>query len=190
MRWLHCLLLQPTLKLATSTPSNRHAGFIKTTHHKSAPRKRIKHTFYKFVDLAQGTPPWFTITPHTHTNTHTHSHTRGKRGGGYFLQFPRASDEHRFSVEGVLYTSFLELGFEHRAVERCLHLKTHCLCDRTISFFLLGSGPLSVRGPSRLRLVFCWGAGMATLPGTMPRMMRPAPGQNYPRTGFPLEGEI
>ncbi|KAI4826808.1 hypothetical protein KUCAC02_030239, partial [Chaenocephalus aceratus] len=28
---------------------------------------------------------------------------------------------------------------------------------------------------------------MATLPGTMPRMMRPAPGQNYPRTGFPLE---
>ena len=31
---------------------------------------------------------------------------------------------------------------------------------------------------------------MASLPGTMPRMMRPAPGQNYPRTGFPLEGEI
>lgn len=31
-------------------------------------------------------------------------------------------------------------------------------------------------------------AGMATLPGTVPRMMRPAPGQNYPRTGFPLEG--
>ncbi|TRY76153.1 hypothetical protein DNTS_031484, partial [Danionella cerebrum] len=30
-------------------------------------------------------------------------------------------------------------------------------------------------------------AGMATLPGTVPRMMRPAPGQNYPRTGFPLE---
>ncbi|XP_010879980.1 paired box protein Pax-7a isoform X2 [Esox lucius] len=29
---------------------------------------------------------------------------------------------------------------------------------------------------------------MATLPGTVPRMMRPAPGQNYPRTGFPLEG--
>ncbi|KAM9799455.1 paired box protein Pax-7a isoform 3-T3 [Syngnathus typhle] len=28
---------------------------------------------------------------------------------------------------------------------------------------------------------------MATLPGTMPRMMRPTPGQNYPRTGFPLE---
>uniref|UniRef100_A0A8C7N1N6 Paired box 7a n=1 Tax=Oncorhynchus kisutch TaxID=8019 RepID=A0A8C7N1N6_ONCKI len=28
---------------------------------------------------------------------------------------------------------------------------------------------------------------MATLPGTVPRMMRPAPGQNYPRTGFPLE---
>uniref|UniRef100_A0A671MAM6 Paired box protein Pax-7-like n=1 Tax=Sinocyclocheilus anshuiensis TaxID=1608454 RepID=A0A671MAM6_9TELE len=28
---------------------------------------------------------------------------------------------------------------------------------------------------------------MATLPGTIPRMMRPAPGQNYPRTGFPLE---
>ncbi|XP_016892398.1 paired box protein Pax-7a isoform X2 [Cynoglossus semilaevis] len=28
---------------------------------------------------------------------------------------------------------------------------------------------------------------MAALPGTMPRMMRPAPGQNYPRTGFPLE---
>ncbi|XP_014022288.1 paired box protein Pax-7 isoform X4 [Salmo salar] len=30
---------------------------------------------------------------------------------------------------------------------------------------------------------------MATLPGTVPRMMRPAPGQNYPRTGFPLEGQ-
>lgn len=29
---------------------------------------------------------------------------------------------------------------------------------------------------------------MATLPGTVPRMVRPAPGQNYPRTGFPLEG--
>ncbi|XP_064824677.1 paired box protein Pax-7 isoform X5 [Oncorhynchus masou masou] len=28
---------------------------------------------------------------------------------------------------------------------------------------------------------------MATLPGTVPRMMRPAPGQNYPRNGFPLE---
>ncbi|KAM9522703.1 paired box protein Pax-7-like isoform 9-T9 [Salvelinus alpinus] len=28
---------------------------------------------------------------------------------------------------------------------------------------------------------------MATLPGTVPRMMRTAPGQNYPRTGFPLE---
>ncbi|KAL6464949.1 hypothetical protein MHYP_G00272660 [Metynnis hypsauchen] len=28
---------------------------------------------------------------------------------------------------------------------------------------------------------------MATLPGTVPRMVRPAPGQNYPRTGFPLE---
>lgn len=30
---------------------------------------------------------------------------------------------------------------------------------------------------------------MAALPGTVPRMMRPAPGQNYPRTGFPLEGK-
>ncbi|XP_061647515.1 paired box protein Pax-7-like isoform X1 [Phyllopteryx taeniolatus] len=28
---------------------------------------------------------------------------------------------------------------------------------------------------------------MTTLPGTVPRMMRPASGQNYPRTGFPLE---
>uniref|UniRef100_A0A674PA95 Paired domain-containing protein n=1 Tax=Takifugu rubripes TaxID=31033 RepID=A0A674PA95_TAKRU len=28
---------------------------------------------------------------------------------------------------------------------------------------------------------------MSSLPGTIPRMMRPAPGQNYPRTGFPLE---
>uniref|UniRef100_I3N1K4 Paired box 7 n=1 Tax=Ictidomys tridecemlineatus TaxID=43179 RepID=I3N1K4_ICTTR len=28
---------------------------------------------------------------------------------------------------------------------------------------------------------------MAALPGAVPRMMRPAPGQNYPRTGFPLE---
>ncbi|KAK6472257.1 paired box protein Pax-7 isoform X1 [Huso huso] len=28
---------------------------------------------------------------------------------------------------------------------------------------------------------------MASLAGTVPRMMRPAPGQNYPRTGFPLE---
>uniref|UniRef100_A0A3B1KBP3 Paired box 7b n=1 Tax=Astyanax mexicanus TaxID=7994 RepID=A0A3B1KBP3_ASTMX len=28
---------------------------------------------------------------------------------------------------------------------------------------------------------------MSTLTGTVPRMMRPAPGQNYPRTGFPLE---
>ncbi|XP_029302255.1 LOW QUALITY PROTEIN: paired box protein Pax-7-like [Cottoperca gobio] len=28
---------------------------------------------------------------------------------------------------------------------------------------------------------------MSSLPGTVPRMMRPAPGQNYPRTGFPLE---
>ncbi|XP_021471477.1 paired box protein Pax-7 isoform X2 [Oncorhynchus mykiss] len=27
----------------------------------------------------------------------------------------------------------------------------------------------------------------SSLPGTVPRMMRPAPGQNYPRTGFPLE---
>ncbi|XP_071191520.1 paired box protein Pax-7-like isoform X5 [Salvelinus alpinus] len=30
---------------------------------------------------------------------------------------------------------------------------------------------------------------MATLPGTVPRMMRTAPGQNYPRAGFPLEGQ-
>ena len=30
---------------------------------------------------------------------------------------------------------------------------------------------------------------MAALPGTVPRMVRPAPGQNYPRTGFPLEGK-
>uniref|UniRef100_A0A8C4DZ19 Paired box 7a n=1 Tax=Dicentrarchus labrax TaxID=13489 RepID=A0A8C4DZ19_DICLA len=30
---------------------------------------------------------------------------------------------------------------------------------------------------------------MATLPGTVPRMVRPGPGQNYPRTGFPLEGK-
>ncbi|XP_034167930.1 paired box protein Pax-7b isoform X5 [Pangasianodon hypophthalmus] len=28
---------------------------------------------------------------------------------------------------------------------------------------------------------------MSSLPGSVPRMMRPAPGQNYPRTGFPLE---
>ncbi|XP_051947812.1 paired box protein Pax-7b isoform X3 [Xyrauchen texanus] len=28
---------------------------------------------------------------------------------------------------------------------------------------------------------------MSSLPGTVPRMMRPAPGQNYHRTGFPLE---
>ncbi|XP_054625173.1 paired box protein Pax-7-like isoform X4 [Dunckerocampus dactyliophorus] len=28
---------------------------------------------------------------------------------------------------------------------------------------------------------------MTSLPGTVPRMMRPASGQNYPRTGFPLE---
>ncbi|XP_053338892.1 paired box protein Pax-7b isoform X4 [Clarias gariepinus] len=28
---------------------------------------------------------------------------------------------------------------------------------------------------------------MSALPGSVPRMMRPAPGQNYPRTGFPLE---
>uniref|UniRef100_A0A673LPJ0 Paired box protein Pax-7-like n=1 Tax=Sinocyclocheilus rhinocerous TaxID=307959 RepID=A0A673LPJ0_9TELE len=28
---------------------------------------------------------------------------------------------------------------------------------------------------------------MSSFPGTVPRMMRPAPGQNYPRTGFPLE---
>ncbi|XP_028308528.1 paired box protein Pax-7-like isoform X1 [Gouania willdenowi] len=28
---------------------------------------------------------------------------------------------------------------------------------------------------------------MSSLPGNVPRMMRPAPGQNYPRTGFPLE---
>lgn len=33
-------------------------------------------------------------------------------------------------------------------------------------------------------------ATMATLPGTVPRMMRPTPGQNYPRTGFPLEGKF
>lgn len=31
---------------------------------------------------------------------------------------------------------------------------------------------------------------MSSLPGTVPRMMRPAPGQNYPRTGFPLEGRL
>ncbi|MEJ1273327.1 hypothetical protein NN561_004191 [Cricetulus griseus] len=30
---------------------------------------------------------------------------------------------------------------------------------------------------------------MAALPGAVPRMMRPGPGQNYPRTGFPLEGK-
>ena len=30
---------------------------------------------------------------------------------------------------------------------------------------------------------------MAALPGTVPRMVRPAPWQNYPRTGFPLEGK-
>lgn len=29
---------------------------------------------------------------------------------------------------------------------------------------------------------------MTSLSGAVPRMMRPAPGQNYPRTGFPLEG--
>ena len=40
-----------------------------------------------------------------------------------------------------------------------------------------------------VRLLFVRVAMMATLPGTMPRMMRPAPGQNYPRTGFPLEGK-
>uniref|UniRef100_A0AAY4DW50 Paired domain-containing protein n=1 Tax=Denticeps clupeoides TaxID=299321 RepID=A0AAY4DW50_9TELE len=28
---------------------------------------------------------------------------------------------------------------------------------------------------------------MSSLPGSVPRMMRPAPGQNYPRTTFPLE---
>ncbi|CAI9618190.1 unnamed protein product [Staurois parvus] len=28
---------------------------------------------------------------------------------------------------------------------------------------------------------------MTSLAGAVPRMMRPAPGQNYPRTGFPLE---
>ncbi|KAI5095733.1 paired box 7b, partial [Silurus meridionalis] len=28
---------------------------------------------------------------------------------------------------------------------------------------------------------------MSSLPGSVPRMMRPTPGQNYPRTGFPLE---
>lgn len=38
-------------------------------------------------------------------------------------------------------------------------------------------------------LLFCLSSYMmATLPGTVPRMVRPAPGQNYPRTGFPLEG--
>lgn len=30
---------------------------------------------------------------------------------------------------------------------------------------------------------------MTTLAGAVPRMMRPAPGQNYPRSGFPLEGK-
>lgn len=46
-------------------------------------------------------------------------------------------------------------------------------------------------GPTRVHLVLLHirVAGMATLPGTVPRMMRPAPGQNYPRTGFPLEGK-
>lgn len=29
---------------------------------------------------------------------------------------------------------------------------------------------------------------MTTLAGAVPRMMRPGPGQNYPRSGFPLEG--
>lgn len=31
---------------------------------------------------------------------------------------------------------------------------------------------------------------MTTLAGAMPRMMRPGPGQNYPRSGFPLEGML
>lgn len=30
---------------------------------------------------------------------------------------------------------------------------------------------------------------MTTLAGAVPRMMRPGPGQNYPRSGFPLEGK-
>lgn len=31
---------------------------------------------------------------------------------------------------------------------------------------------------------------MTTLAGAVPRMMRPGPGQNYPRSGFPLEGML
>lgn len=42
---------------------------------------------------------------------------------------------------------------------------------------------------SNLSVVVSSSYMMATLPGTVPRMVRPAPGQNYPRTGFPLEGK-
>lgn len=35
----------------------------------------------------------------------------------------------------------------------------------------------------------CWGGGgMTALAGSIPRMMRPTLAQNYPRGGFPLEG--
>jgi hypothetical protein len=187
MKWLHCLLLQPTLKLATSTPSNRHAGFIKTTHHKSVPRKRIKHTFYKFVDLAQGIPPWFTITPHTHTHTHA---AKECVGGGIFSNFLAQVTSIVSPWKGFYTQVFWNWDSSIELLSVVYIWRTTVSAIARFHFFLLESGPLSVRGSSRLCLVLCWGAGMATLPGTMPRMMRPAPGQNYPRTGFPLEGEI
>ncbi|KAK3512802.1 hypothetical protein QTP70_025337, partial [Hemibagrus guttatus] len=79
------------------------------------------------------------------------------------------------------------------------------LCDRKISARIKGkvyrtvvrpamlygleTVPLRKRQESELEglLNICRVAEMATLPGTVPRMVRPAPGQNYPRTGFPLE---
>lgn len=58
------------------------------------------------------------------------------------------------------------------------------------TFFYLDFVTLRVAGSSRVRFGVCLSScRMATLPGTMPRMVRPAPGQNYPRTGFPLEGK-
>lgn len=57
-------------------------------------------------------------------------------------------------------------------------------------FYFFGLDFLRVAVSSRPRFCVCLCSYMmATLPGTVPRMVRPAPGQNYPRTGFPLEGK-
>lgn len=58
--------------------------------------------------------------------------------------------------------------------------------DQEVLFFFFTSRPASLEGS-----VYLWGLeeDMTALAGSFPRMMRPTLAQNYPRSGFPLEGK-